>query len=912
MNEDLALKMLIGGRITAAEYIELTGKQPPTRTMAQFSGGSAGAQGDNSIAAAQKAIVIKGDNNHVNTILAQARTEMSEDELRREIEQYLNWVVAQNRTITLRGIKRQGHNVIELDLDTVFVPLAAAVRRDTADLDEKEWGRVKRKDKEMLRQMGEAFEKGQAKEIELNDVLRQGERLIITGGPGCGKTTVLNHMAWVLAESLGRGTPKLAAEKLGLNIKDEPLPLPVFIPINRFAYHLRKHEHGTAEERTLAHFVSTYLIERQTSLNLPPDFLRQLLKQGKRLVLLLDGLDEVPNEAERAQVRQAIEDLVAGHPDLRVLVTCRTAAYNGRVALGHRFREIEVLDLDQTHLSNLIGQAYQAVYPHNIDEQQRLSKDLLVGIEQMERDRQRRLGDNAQRLVTSPLLVRMFLIVHLSERRLPQQRAELYSKATDNMIEPDYAADETVRDEIGQLVGNRLKQLELLQHLAFQMHHQGEAGRDIDEPDLKRVLRQRPESADLIAPFIAVTRQRGTLMEERLGTYRFIHLGFQEFLVARHMVEALWFEQEFDTFLCESKALQDSWWREPLLLLAGHLSLTFERQAEKYIRYLAGLEGGQLTQLSTADRWAAAELAGTAVTEWPTIRPEVKTAVVRALVNLIKTAANDPIPAPIRAGLGRVLGLLGDPRPGVGLTDRGLPDIVWGKPVPAGTYTIGHESEHEDEAIQPAVIDQAYQLAIYPITQAQFQTFLDAGGDKNGRWWHDLPDDEPERLRSPFFTGNNLPRENVSWYQAVAFCRWLSDQLGYEVRLPTDFEWEVAARFNDGRAYPYGDQFDENCGSTDENGFDETVAVGLYENGRQPQLDLYDMSGNVWEWCLNKFEDPMFTAVDTSGNRRVLRGGSWGSNQNFARAAFRGDSDPDDRGYLLGFRVCRASPPISS
>ena len=164
------------------------------------------------------------------------------------------------------------------------------------------------------------------------------------------------------------------------------------------------------------------------------------------------------------------------------------------------------------------------------------------------------------------------------------------------------------------------------------------------------------------------------------------------------------------------------------------------------------------------------------------------------------------------------------------------------------------------------------------------------------------------------FQHHNHPREQVSWYQAVAYCRWLTAQFddGSVIRLPHEFEWEVAARFNDDGTYPWGDEFEASYANTSESRLGQTTAVGLYPTGVQSELGLYDMSGNVWEWCLNKWSDPGQVKVDGSNDERVLRGGSFDSYDDYARASFRLNVHPYDRSYDIGFRLCRVRPPISS
>jgi formylglycine-generating enzyme required for sulfatase activity len=236
-----------------------------------------------------------------------------------------------------------------------------------------------------------------------------------------------------------------------------------------------------------------------------------------------------------------------------------------------------------------------------------------------------------------------------------------------------------------------------------------------------------------------------------------------------------------------------------------------------------------------------------------------------------------------------------------------LPDIVWGKEVPAGRYMIGGDSDayysfHKREVW----IRRPFRLSCYPITKAQFKCFIEATDWDDQQWWQGMPSNE-QAFREPTFPHDNHPRETVSWYQAVAFCRWLSDKLSYRVVLPHEYEWEVAARYPDGRFYPWGNQFNTDNANTAEGNTRQTTAVGIYSSGKNHALDLYDLSGNVWEWCRNKYDNPDDEAVDKSGHRRVLRGGSWLNYRSYARAASRPHNHP---GYLnpnFGFRLVRHS-----
>ena len=269
----------------------------------------------------------------------------------------------------------------------------------------------------------------------------------------------------------------------------------------------------------------------------------------------------------------------------------------------------------------------------------------------------------------------------------------------------------------------------------------------------------------------------------------------------------------------------------------------------------------------------------------------------------------------VRAAVGRALGQLKlssgellDNRPGVGVIVREdglkLPDIDWVEILDDAEWNY-QEDKH------PGL--PTFRIARYPVTFVQFQCFVDAPDHDDNRWWAGMPEEEEawgttyrtRELDEQRFRYANHPRERVAWYQAVAFCRWLSDKLGYEVTLPTEQQWEKAARGTDRCEYPYGSKFDAAKGNTRETGIEQTSAVGIFPSGASP-YGVLDMSGNVWEWCLNKYKAPDDVAVDASGSSRVLRGGSWYVSQVSARAVFRDFCYPLFRVVNIGFRLlCR-------
>ena len=264
---------------------------------------------------------------------------------------------------------------------------------------------------------------------------------------------------------------------------------------------------------------------------------------------------------------------------------------------------------------------------------------------------------------------------------------------------------------------------------------------------------------------------------------------------------------------------------------------------------------------------------------WGDLRKELET----KLVDL-------DIEAKQRLIAGNNLDALGDHRKGVGLNKQGLPDIEWIE-IPAGEFLYGEDNKKQ-------TLD-GFKIAKYPITNQQFQAFLDdinANPDAAEKYWDGL---EKQEFESSRFQQGNRPRERVSWYQAVAFTRWLSEKTGEKIQLPTEQQWEKAARGTDGREYPWGNDFNNAYVNSHESDLRETNPVGMYDKVESP-YGVSEMEGNVWEWCEDRY--------DANRDSRVLRGGSWGSSPLNLRSANRDDDLPGARYYGIGFRIFCAPP----
>ncbi len=239
-----------------------------------------------------------------------------------------------------------------------------------------------------------------------------------------------------------------------------------------------------------------------------------------------------------------------------------------------------------------------------------------------------------------------------------------------------------------------------------------------------------------------------------------------------------------------------------------------------------------------------------------------------------------------------------------------LPDISWIK-IPAGDFIYGEEQTQENRNLD------AFYISEYLITNRQYQCFVDAGGYEHERWWQDL---ERQDYKESEWSQNNRPKTDVSWYEAVAFTRWLGDRFGFEVSLPTEEQWEKAARGTDGRVYPWGNEYrsgyanvleEENPDNNGDGNLGETTAVGVYPNGKS-SFGIEDICGNVQEWCSNKsvHNEVLSTYPSFSGDERVLRGGTCLDNSEAARTDKSDFFVQNFRCEDLGFRLVCVLPSI--
>ncbi len=223
--------------------------------------------------------------------------------------------------------------------------------------------------------------------------------------------------------------------------------------------------------------------------------------------------------------------------------------------------------------------------------------------------------------------------------------------------------------------------------------------------------------------------------------------------------------------------------------------------------------------------------------------------------------------------------------------------------VPAGEFTMGSNDGDDDEKPPHTVYLDAFWIDKFEVTNALYKKCVDAGKC--------IPPSERKSYTRSSYYGNsqfdNYPVIYVSWDDANKYCTWAGK------KLPTEAQWEKAARGTDGRIYPWGNTFDvAKVNSSESNPRPgDTTAVGSYPAGASP-YGVMDMAGNVWEWVADWYDASYYNnsasrnpTGPTSGQYRVVRGGSWVISSNYVRAAYRSHDVPGIRNYIVGFRCAQ-------
>ncbi|MGD2093157.1 MAG: SUMF1/EgtB/PvdO family nonheme iron enzyme, partial [Candidatus Aminicenantes bacterium] len=799
---------------------------------------------------------------------------------------YKMWVREFHSTLPTDQLAKKGE-VVLVSLPQVYIPLETA-NPFYKPMDEK---RLKKGGEPVA--ADEEEESGEPKEpanIDIEELLGRVNCLLLEGKAGMGKTTLIKHLAYSLTHDTGPMSLKGYLPVLVflkdfwpiylmelISNKDEEINQTLLRGVQGGGF-LEKSPPGRRRhiEITFELLLRKYFDKFKCPL--PLETVNAFLDKGRALVML-DGLDEVP-EVLRPDLVKLVHQFQFQHDKNRFLITGRPHGIEGKgmECFGKSHRKIE--PLEEKKAGTFITKWFRAISGQAKGMADLTANDMISDIG---------LHEHAGLFTRNPLLLTALCIFYLvGGKRIPDQRADLYDRIVGNLL---YRRFHDTKD---QEKVNCVR--EYLMRLAYTMHIRNI--KSIDPGEAKEVLREKyPLIEDESTPvykkrienlFNGIEPVCGLLNRLSSGDIEFSHLSFQEFLAAKYML---------DMNIGYKKYLKSSWWEEALLLYTGLMNLEMKKQSNEVVREM--LKKRQ-TRLQLLGARALRDFQHSKREE-----PVVITAGKKLMALIDSNAFLEE-----RFEAGEILGILGDPR-------IKPPPMV---NVEAGEFTMGSNEQERERPIHRVYLDE-FMIGKYPVTNEEYKDFMADDGYKKKEFWttEGWQWREQKNIFEPLYwhdrkwNGPNFPVVGVSWYEAAAYAKWLSQTTGDKYALPTEAQWEKAARGSKGLVYPWGNKFDKDLCNSSESGLRRTSPVGLFPGGRSP-YGCMDMAGNVWEWCGDWYGKDYYKKSPaknpqgpSGGSNRVFRGGSWDGVDWYCRAAFRGDWVlPSGRGDVLGFRLVRA------
>jgi len=853
-----------------------------------------------------KSVIVTGQGTQI--IMGDASVVMTAVDRQSALGRYLRHVISCNRYLQLQGI-RSGGQVVNIELDRIYVRLRATRQRTVSD--EERW-----LTEESMLAPGEAHRLRQRPEnvtetvtVKVEECLAEYPRLVILGDPGSGKTTLLRYLALLYARDLAETESNLVHNRLGLA---EHGRLPIFLPMRQIGAYLGKHQpenDGTEGHALLLDLLRLSL--KNAQIELPEDFFAEWLNTGNT-VILLDGLDEVADPELRQRVSRLVENFARACPNCRYVVTSRIKGYTGAARLGEEFKLTTVQDFNMDDVRQFLGNWHRLVATGQMGpgasaeaHAREQTAQLIAAI---------RENDRIRELAINPLMLTVIAMVHRDRVKLPDRRAELYAEAVDVLLgkweeAKGVKGPPILLDKPFDTGDRRL----LLQDLALHMHEQ--KVKEIEIGELKDFLTRyfaniEPDEREAVHAgerFLNVIEERTGLLNARAeGEYGFSHLTFQEYLAA----VAIATRDDYLQFTLQHAS--DPWWREVVLLEAGYLSTQRKERTTRLI--------DAITEMKNKDK---AEPYYNLILAADCVRDVGESRVPNDLLNNVKEEIRLELAtsAPSR-WLGPFPSLINKWAKNISWLDRRVAaatalariggDRFWSLPygepewveIPAGEFWMGSDRHSGDERPLYRLRLNTFRVSRTPVTNAQYQLFIaDTGHESPGHWEDNRP---PKGMESH-------PVVLVTWHDAMAYCKWLSEKTGREVTLPSEAELEKTARGDqDQRDYPWGDVFDATkCNCVDLK-LGQTTPVGIFVEGASPYGCL-DMSGNVWEWTRSLYREYPYRPEDgrediSAGEDgfRVLRGGSFDADERSLRCSYRNGYYPFIRFNFIGFRIVLA------
>jgi formylglycine-generating enzyme required for sulfatase activity/energy-coupling factor transporter ATP-binding protein EcfA2 len=739
-----------------------------------------------------------------------------------------------------------------------------------------------------------------ARRISAQEMIDTESKLVLLGDPGSGKSTLVNYLTHILAQAGLADSEKWLSQLENKGAWTTGLVFPVHVVLREFA--AQALSSGRAAAGT-ADLLLDYLENTVKPTGFWPVLNAFLLDENITCLFLLDGLDEVP-ESQRETVVRIIDAFAAQYHRHRYLVTCRIYAYIGQSYQLGGFQQTTLMPFNEEQIQSFISAWYR-----ELEHRGRFTE--IEAASKAEKLKEVAVKPDLIGLAERPLLLTVMALLHTFRGQLPEDRVELYQKTVELLMERWEGRYSSEKGILETLETPGLKMRDLYSGFyaaAFDVHSKSKNNQDtgeIKEGDLRQHF-VKLFNGDWNKPgkLVEYIRDRaGLLIRHKPAAYTFPHRTFQEFMAACHLVGMNDFPLEAARRLREDSDR----WRIVFVLAAGYAACNHRiGDAVSLVNHLLS-ECVQADECYEGGTFHLAAVAGEALLEIGLVSvrqvglgKNVLRKVQQWLVDAMG-ADHALVPAD-RVAAGNVLSRLGDPRFDKGKWYLSVEENNGFVDIPAGDFQMGSDKDNDanardNEFPQHTVVLSEFAIARYPVTVAQYKVFAEETKREMDNDW---------KKYNPY---DNHPVVEVSWNDAKAYCEWIAEKLDLAgcITLPTEAQWEKAARGSDCKVYPWGDAFDPNKANCRENGIGTTSPVGCFPKGRS-LYEIMELSGNVYECCLDGRREYNEETVENpigDGAYRVLRGGSWLYPAGYCRSAARNGSRPDVRDFNFGFRLVR-------
>lgn len=787
---------------------------------------------------------------------------------------YRKWLKAETEYVDIRGIgERRAGDPILWPILELYTELYVQTGLTNFDLDQ---GRIRGR-----------------KRIPLTEMMSATRYLVIMGDPGSGKTTFLHFVART-------------------QVHDRDKPLPIYLRL-RDVYEFAMSHRLPLDAKILIDFCLD-LSDRE-NLHLTRNGLKQRSQSGECL-WLLDALDELPSPAAREQMVEEVVQRASRRWDrCKFVLTSRPRPLRGK-AIPKGFELVGIDYWRREEIRSFLQAWTSLLYPKATEEMRRRHwGSLLATI--LERPELQSLARNA-------LMVTAMAVVHYNERRLPEGRADLLEAVIYWLVRAKSQPSDPMRAKFIE---------DTYRELALAMFEAEEGRRDRVGRlwAAERIAKYFDGDIQTALEFLGREEiETGVLVRRGEGDLAFWQLSFQEYLAAKQIAGKT-DDEEIGWWSKVRRNLDKPEWREVLILVPACLNRLGGERVDLFFERL----GRSCAQEDLATKARRVGLGGSI------LRDLRLTGYVPRDIASWTRALNDVLPV-----------LFGPEGEDVALEDRYDAAVAYGLgsddrlrdfeetwvPLPGGVFLMGAQAKDSsapsfdpDAAVWEGPVREIliapFEIRKYPIIVQEFKEFISDGGyqDSGHIFWTEegwqwrceneflAPLDWEEQLLAP-----NCPVTGISWFEANAYCSWLTSKELREAvyRLPSEAEWEYAARrgLPPGQRFPWGnsvtpgDKIEANFAWS---GLRKKTPVGMFTKCITAD-GVVDMFGNVEEWCADSWS-PDHTHRPKNGKAwrdesvrwRVVRGGSTIRFARLCRPTYRSRIYKDKRYHPVGFRPVR-------